>query len=167
MKGGVSFKADDHKLGIMMSSFNQRRSKMDGTGAWHLSKGLVLLVCLQPCGDDVFLLCHNAVKGYPVIDGVVNMHQVSFARFTTNHSCSYGMYAVANNPESPDAVHPLHLMGTNKYNVDLDALAFFYEPDPYWIVQEVRAGAVCRNFAKGGELGVFKKDGGRSCKDNV
>ena len=35
---GVSFTANDHKLGIMMSSFNQRRSKMDGTGAWHLSK---------------------------------------------------------------------------------------------------------------------------------
>ena len=27
-----------HKLGIMMSSFNQRRSKMDGTGLWHLSE---------------------------------------------------------------------------------------------------------------------------------
>ena len=38
VRGGVSFAATDHKLGIMMSSFNQRRSKMDGTGAWHLSK---------------------------------------------------------------------------------------------------------------------------------
>ena len=38
LPGGVSFSRNDHKLGIMMSSFNQRRSKMDGTGAWHLSK---------------------------------------------------------------------------------------------------------------------------------
>ena len=41
--GGVSFALNDHKLGIMMSSFNQRRSKMDGTGAWHLSKGAGLV----------------------------------------------------------------------------------------------------------------------------
>jgi len=33
-----SFNIRSHKLGVMMSSFNQRRSKMDGTGAWHLSK---------------------------------------------------------------------------------------------------------------------------------
>ena len=38
VRGGVSFTAGDHKLGIMMASFNQRRSKMDGTGAWHLSE---------------------------------------------------------------------------------------------------------------------------------
>lgn len=36
--GGVSFAVNDHRLGIMMSSFNQKRSKMDGTGAWHLSE---------------------------------------------------------------------------------------------------------------------------------
>ena len=36
--GGVSFSRKDHKLGVMMSSFNQKRSKMDGTGKWHLSK---------------------------------------------------------------------------------------------------------------------------------
>ena len=29
---------DEPKLGIMMTSFNQKRSKMDGTGVWHLSK---------------------------------------------------------------------------------------------------------------------------------
>ncbi len=40
VRNGVSFTADDHKLGIMMSSFNQRRSKMDGTGAWHLSESV-------------------------------------------------------------------------------------------------------------------------------
>lgn len=33
-----SFSIQSHKLGVMMSSFNQRRSKMDGTGKWHLSK---------------------------------------------------------------------------------------------------------------------------------
>ena len=31
---------NEPKLGIMMSSFNQKRSKMDGTGVWHLSKPL-------------------------------------------------------------------------------------------------------------------------------
>lgn len=41
VRGGVSFAAVDHKLGIMMSSFNQRRSKMDGTGAWHLSESQI------------------------------------------------------------------------------------------------------------------------------
>ena len=39
---GVSFGRNDHKLGIMMSSFNKKRSKMDGTAMWHLSKNLVL-----------------------------------------------------------------------------------------------------------------------------
>lgn len=33
-----SLSVHSHKLGVMMSSFNQRRSKMDGTGQWHLSK---------------------------------------------------------------------------------------------------------------------------------
>lgn len=35
---GVSFLSVDPKLGLMMSSFNKKRSKMDGTGKWHLSK---------------------------------------------------------------------------------------------------------------------------------
>ncbi len=48
------------------------------------------------------------------------------------------IYATGNNPESPDAVHPLHMTATNKYSVDIDALAFMYEPDPEWRVQEVR-----------------------------
>lgn len=34
----VSLPAREKKLGIMMSSFNKKRSKMDGTGKWHLSK---------------------------------------------------------------------------------------------------------------------------------
>ena len=33
-----SFSLQSHKLGVMMSSFNQQHSKMDGTGKWHLSK---------------------------------------------------------------------------------------------------------------------------------
>ncbi len=76
-----------------------------------------------------------AVKGYPVIDGVVNMERVSFARFTESN-CNYNTVAIANNPLSPDAVHPIHMTGTNKLNVDLNRLTFFYEPDPAWIVQE-------------------------------
>lgn len=86
---------------------------------------------------DSSTLCNPAVKGYPVIDGVLNTSRVSFARFTSDSNCSYGMYAVGNNPLSPDAVHPMQMTGTNKYNVHLDSLAFFYEPNPNWIVQEV------------------------------
>lgn len=41
---GVSFGYNDHKLGIMMSSFNKKRSKMDGTGSWNLSKNLLMLL---------------------------------------------------------------------------------------------------------------------------
>ena len=40
VRGGVSFSVLDHKLGVMMSSFNVKRSKMDGTGAWHLSESI-------------------------------------------------------------------------------------------------------------------------------
>ena len=76
------------------------------------------------------------MKGYPVIDGVLNATRISFARFTTAPACSYGVFAVGNNPLSPDAVHPMQMTGTSKYNVDLNSLAFFYEPDPEWIVQE-------------------------------
>ena len=45
----VSFDRDDHKLGIMMSSFNKKRSKMDGTGRWHLSKNCTL------CANDIIV----------------------------------------------------------------------------------------------------------------
>ena len=43
VRGGVSFSVQDHKLGVMMSSFNVKRSKMDGTGAWHLSESITVL----------------------------------------------------------------------------------------------------------------------------
>ena len=77
------------------------------------------------------------VKGYPVSDGVVNASRVSFARFASDPTCSHGVFAVGNNPLSPDAVHPMQMTGTSKYNVDLNSLAFYYEPKPEWIVQEV------------------------------
>ena len=83
------------------------------------------------------VLSNFAVKGYPVIDGVLNTTRVSFARFINNHSCDYGMFAVGNNPLSPDAVHSMQMVDTTKYSVDMESLAFFYEPDPGWIVQEV------------------------------
>ena len=34
---GVSLANNDASVGIMMSSFNKKKSKMDGTGQWHLS----------------------------------------------------------------------------------------------------------------------------------
>ena len=76
------------------------------------------------------------MKGYPVIDGVVHAVNLSFARFF-DLGCDYGIFAIGNNPISPDAVHPMHMRGTAKFNVNLTLLAFFYEPDVKWIVQEV------------------------------
>ena len=76
------------------------------------------------------------MKGYPVIDGVVNTNGVSFARFFDT-SCNYRISAIGNNPLSPDAVHPVHMTSTNKLNVELNSLVFFYEPDLDWITQEV------------------------------
>ena len=76
------------------------------------------------------------MKGYPVIDGVTNVESVSFARFF-DQDCSYRSFAVGNNPLSPDAVHPMHMTRTTKYNVSLNSLVFYYEPKVEWIVQEV------------------------------
>lgn len=77
------------------------------------------------------------MKGYPVIDGVVHTSRLVFARFHNNDGCLYSSYAVGNNPLSPDAVHPMQMRATSKFNVAITSLAFFYEPDPEWIVQEV------------------------------
>ena len=77
------------------------------------------------------------VKGYPVIDGVVEATDVTFARFFNFTSCSYGVYAIGNNPISPDAVHPMHLAGSTRISTDKASVAFYYPPDPAWIVQEV------------------------------
>lgn len=106
---------------------------MDGTGAWHLSE--LRHSVWGEKGSHV--ITSVAVKGYPVIDGVLSVNNVSFGRFTSDHGCDYGMFAVGNNPLSPDAVHPMQMTGTSKFNVHLDSLAFFYEPNPDWIVQEV------------------------------
>ena len=76
------------------------------------------------------------MKGYPVIDGVTRVEGVSFARFF-DEGCVYASYALGNNPLSPDAVHPMHMTGTTKFNVSLSSLVFFYEPNIEWIVQEV------------------------------
>ena len=76
------------------------------------------------------------MKGYPVIDGITNLESVSFARFF-DHDCSYRSFAVGNNPLSPDAVHPMHMTRTTKYNATLNSLVFYYEPNVEWIVQEV------------------------------
>ena len=77
-----------------------------------------------------------AVKGYPVIDGVVFANNLAFARFFDS-GCSYNIYTVGNNPLSPDGVHPMHMTETTLFNVEKNSLAFFYEPDVAWIVQEV------------------------------
>lgn len=90
------------------------------------------------CIELITISFSSAVKGYPAIDGILHITEVSFARFTDNHNCLYGIFAVGNNPLSPDAVHPMQMERTNKFNVALSSLAFFYEPNPEWIVQEVR-----------------------------
>ena len=91
-------------------------------------------------GTNIKILCDysliHTVKGYPVIDGVTRVEGVSFARFF-DEGCIYASYAVGNNPLSPDAVHPVHMTGTTKFNVSLSSLVFFYEPNIEWIVQEV------------------------------
>ena len=88
------------------------------------------------CDSAVMLLF--IVKGYPVIDGVLDASNVTFARFFNLTDCSnYGVYAIGNNPLSPDAVHPMQLTDSTKLNTDKDSIAFYYPPDPAWIVQEV------------------------------
>ena len=71
-----------------------------------------------------------------MIDGVSYFEHVSFARFF-DEGCSYGSFAIGNNPLSPDAVHPMHMSTTTKFNVSLNSLVFYYEPNVDWIVQEV------------------------------
>ena len=71
-----------------------------------------------------------------MIDSVSYFERVSFARFF-DEGCSYGSFAIGNNPLSPDAVHPMHMSTTTKFNVSLNSLVFYYEPNVDWIVQEV------------------------------
>ena len=80
-------------------------------------------------------LCSFSVKGYPVIDGVLKMNNNTFARFFNN--CAYSTYAIGNNPESLDAVPPINIIGTTKLNVQLTSLAYFYNPNPAWVNQDV------------------------------
>ena len=44
-----------------------------------------------------------------------NTNGESFARFFAS-SFDYGAFAIGNNPLSPDAVHPVHMTGTNESN---------------------------------------------------
>ena len=78
------------------------------------------------------------MKGYPVIDGVLLLSEVVFARFTANlEECPYKTFAIGNNPKSPDAVHPAVMTTTTLLNCDTDSLVFFHDPDTQWIKQEV------------------------------
>ena len=70
-----------------------------------------------------------------MIDGVLKMTNNTFARFFNN--CAYNTYAIGNNPQSPDAVHPVNIISTVKLNVQMTSLAFFYDPNPDWVNQEV------------------------------
>lgn len=81
----------------------------------------------------------SIVKGYPVIDGVSEANNVTFARFFNLTDCSqnYGAYAIGNNPLSPDAVHPMQLSNSTRLNTAKESIAYYYPPDPTWIVQEV------------------------------
>lgn len=88
------------------------------------------------CDPLVMLLF--IVKGYPVIDGVLEVNDVTFARFFNLSDCSnHGVYAIGNNPLSPDAVHPMQVTGCTRLNTDKESIAYYYPPDPEWIVQEV------------------------------
>lgn len=80
----------------------------------------------------------TTVKGYATIDGDAYAENIVFARFMSLDNCMYGAFAVGNNPLSADAVHPLRLASVTKLNVSTDNLAHYYDPDPEWIVQEVR-----------------------------
>ena len=54
---GVSFSHMDHKHGIMMSSFNQKRSKMSGTGPFHLS-ALLSYFFIHVCAHVYVCVCY-------------------------------------------------------------------------------------------------------------
>ena len=91
----------------------------------------------------ITLLSHShirtrTVKGYPVIDGVLQLTDVMFARFPANSAdCHYGTFAIGNNRLSPDAVHPLVISSTTLLDCDTSSLVYFHDPDPTWINQEV------------------------------
>ena len=82
------------------------------------------------------------VKSYPTIDGEVTGTNMTFVEFNIPNNCGHKSYLIGNNPLSPDAVHPLQLRNVHKLSVSNDSLVFYYDPDPDWIVQEVRTTEV-------------------------
>ena len=78
-----------------------------------------------------------SVKGYPVIDGRLELTNLTLIGFTQPASCSYNVFVIGNNPVSPDAVHPVEMRGTVKVDVPNDNIAHFYPPNEEWINQEV------------------------------
>ena len=85
------------------------------------------------------------MKGYPVIDGVLEANNVTFARFFNLTDCdNYGVYAIGNNPLSPDAVHPMQMSCSTRLSTDKESIAYYYPPNPDWIVQEVEDHMIYR-----------------------
>ena len=72
-----------------------------------------------------------------MIDGRLEVTNVTFARFFTLDGCRYQPFAITNNPLSPDAVHPTEVRGAVKIDVDRLNIAHFYDPKLAWINQEV------------------------------
>ena len=79
------------------------------------------------------------MKGYPTVDGIAMATNVTFAHFAKPQNCEYNSALISNNPISPDAVHPLDIMGVIKLDVPQENLVHFYDPNPDWINQEVRS----------------------------
>ena len=61
---------------------------------------------------------------------------ISSSMYTNGHVNAD--HSHTNNPLSPDAIHPLHMQHTTKLSVDQNSLVLYYDPNPAWIVQEVR-----------------------------
>ena len=78
-----------------------------------------------------------------MIDGRLEVTNVTFARFSPLDGCNYQPFAITNNPLSPDAVHPTEVRGAVKINVDRAHIAHYYPPNPEWINQEVH---ICMLF---------------------
>lgn len=73
-----------------------------------------------------------------MIDGVLRLTNITFARFSViSNPCPSGIYAITNNPLSPDAVHPTVMTSISHLNCDENSLVHFHDPDLEWINQEV------------------------------
>ena len=84
----------------------------------------------------MFIIC--LVKGYPTVDGEVVSTGITLAHFKAPNDCTYSAFTITNNPISPDAVHPLQMNEVIKLDIPQENLVYFYDPNPDWIVQEVR-----------------------------